>query len=146
MAKRLTSTLLGLLLSLFVGSASAEIVVVVSAQNPTESLSRSQLSDIFLGRLNRLPNGGAVTPLDQREGTAGHRAFYRDYLGQTPAQIKAHWSRLIFTGRGQPPRSVADDSAMADTVAASPDALGYLDSTYLDSAEVGDRLRVVAIE
>ncbi|EWG99224.1 phosphate ABC transporter substrate-binding protein [Halomonas sp. BC04] len=146
MTKRLTSTLLGLLFTLAVGSASAEVVVVVSAQNPTESLSRAQLADIFLGRLNRLPSGGVVTPFDQREGTDAHRAFYRDYLGQTPAQIKAHWSRLIFTGRGQPPRSVANDSAMADAVAASPEALGYLGSTYLDASNVGDRLRVVVIE
>ncbi|WP_245947809.1 phosphate ABC transporter substrate-binding protein [Billgrantia montanilacus] len=143
---RLTSSVLGLFLALIVGSASAEVVVVVSAQNPTESLTRAQLTDIYLGRLNRFPSGESVTPIDQREGATAHRLFYRDYLGQTPAQIKAHWSKLIFTGRGQPPRSVADDSAMADTVAASPDALGYLDSTYLDSAEVGDRLRVVVIE
>lgn len=146
MRTRLTSSILGLLFSLAVGAASAEVVVVVSAQNPTATLSRAQLTDIYLGRLNRFPHGGAVTPMDQREGASAHSAFYRRYLGQTPAQIKAHWSKLIFTGRGQPPRSVADDSAMADTVAASPDALGYLDSTYLDSAEVGDRLRVVAIE
>jgi ABC-type phosphate transport system substrate-binding protein len=143
---RLTASILGLFLSLTVGTASAEVVVVVSVENPTESLSRAQLTDIYLGRLNRFPHGGAVTPLDQREGATAHRMFYRDYLGQTPAQIKAHWSKLIFTGRGQPPRSVADDSAVADTVAASSDALGYLDSTYLDSAGVGDRLRVVAID
>lgn len=146
MRMRLTSTVLGLFLSLIVGTASAEVVVVVSVQNPTESLSRAQLTDIYLGRLNRFPHGGAVTPMDQREGATAHSAFYRHYLGQTPAQIKTHWSRLIFTGRGQPPRSVADDSAMADTVAASPDVIGYLDSAYLDSADVGDRLRVVVIE
>lgn len=143
---RLTSSILGLLLSLMVGIASAEVVVVVSVQNPVEALSQAELRDIYLGRMNRLPNGSAVTPLDQREGSAAHRTFYREYMAQTPAQIKAHWSRLIFTGRGQPPRSVADDSAMADAVAASPVALGYLDSAYLDSAQVGDRLRVVAID
>ena len=143
---RLTSTLLGLLFSLAVSSVSAEVVVVVSAQNPNERLSRAQLTDIYLGRLNRFPNGDAVTPLDQREGSAAYRTFYRDYLGQAPAQIKAHWSRLIFTGRGQPPRSVADDSAMADAVAASPEALCYLDATYLNSADIGGRLRVVGID
>ncbi|MCE9665629.1 phosphate ABC transporter substrate-binding protein [Halomonas sp. M5N1S17] len=143
---RLTSIVLGLFLSFIVGTASAEVVVVVSVQNPIESLSRAQLTDIYLGRLNRFPHGGAVTPMDQREGTTAHSTFYRDYLGQSPAQIKAHWSKLIFTGRGQPPRSVAGDSAMADTVAASPDVIGYLDSTYLGSVDEGDRLRVVAIE
>ncbi len=131
----------GLWLSLATGAAGAEVVVVVSAENPVESLSRAALTDIYLGRLNRFPNGDAVVPIDQREGSSAHDEFYSDYLGQSPAQVKQHWSKLIFTGRGQPPRSVSDGLATAETVAGNPNAIGYLDADLVD-----DRLRIIAIE
>jgi len=45
-------------------------------------------------------------PLDLTEGTAVRSEFYTHYTGQTSAQIKAHWARQIFTGRGQPPQAL----------------------------------------
>ncbi|CAM3397058.1 phosphate ABC transporter substrate-binding protein [Halomonas lysinitropha] len=144
MPTRFTATGWGaLLFCLMIGSAWAEVVVVVSVQNPVETLSRAELSDIYLGRLNRLPNGASVVPIDQREGTSTRGEFYKKYLGITPAQVKAHWSRLIFTGRGQPPRSVPGDDAVADVVAEAPNAIGYLDP---GPGLVDDRLRVVTVE
>ena len=130
-----------LALSFAAGTACADVVVVVSQQNPLTSLSRAQLADIHLGRLNRFPHGGTVVPIDQREGTEVRNAFYSDYLGQSPAQIKAHWSKLIFTGRGQPPRSVEDGAAMVEFIAENPRAIGYIDPDQVNSD-----LRIVSIE
>lgn len=128
-------------LTLMIGSVCAEVVVVVSAQNPIRILSRAELMDIYLGRRNRFPNGDPVVPIDQREGSSVHDEFYNRFLGQSPAQIRAHWSRLIFTGRGQPPRTVSNGDAMADSVAENLHAIGYVDLDLVD-----DRLRVVPIE
>lgn len=115
--------------------------MVVSANNPVESLSRAQLTDIYLGRLNRFPNGDAVVPIDQHESSPAHDEFCSRYLRQSPAQVKAHWSRLIFTGRGRPPRAVSDNAAAAGLVAGNPNAISYLDAGLVD-----ERLRVVTIE
>lgn len=139
--KRLLAALCGLACALCVAVASAEVVIVVSTDSRLETLSRTQLTDIYLGRLNRLASGEAIVPVDQSDRSPTHEVFYRQYIGQTPAQIRAHWSRLIFTGRGQPPRTVQDDSAMADLVATNPNAIGYLDMDHVD-----DSLRVVTIE
>ncbi|TFH88508.1 phosphate ABC transporter substrate-binding protein [Billgrantia azerbaijanica] len=124
-----------------IDSACADVVVVVPQHSPVERLSREQVMDIYLGRLTRLSDGTPVVPIDQREGSTTYREFYQQYLGQSPAQIKAHWSKLIFTGHGQPPRSVADDSAVADAVSQTRHAIGYLDPDFVDA-----RLRVVAVE
>jgi ABC-type phosphate transport system substrate-binding protein len=128
------------------GTARAEVVVVVSAENPVESLSRAELADIYLGRMTRFPNGESVVPVDQRETSPTHHEFYSRYLGRTPAQIKAHWSKLIFSGRGQPPRTVAGDKAVAEFVAGNHHAIGYLAVDYLSAGLVDKRLRVVPIE
>lgn len=129
------------LLSLASSVALADVVVVASAQSPVTTLTRSELADIYLGRTHRFPDGSPATPVDQRENSLAYIAFYRHYLGQPPAQIKMHWSRLIFTGRGQPPRSLPDDRAVADFVTGHAGAIGYIDDTHLD-----ERLRVVAID
>lgn len=141
MKSKLLAIGLGLVLFTWTVPAWAEIVVVVSAENSTEQMSRSVLTDLFLGRRHQFPDGEPVVPIDQRQGSQAYPEFYAEYLGQTPAQIRAHWSRLIFTGRGQPPRSVPDGQAMADAVADNPRAIGYLHPDLVD-----DRLRVVQIE
>lgn len=141
MSIRITVIGAGLLLGLWTFPAAAEVVVVVSVDNPTTSLTRDELSDIYLGRLNRFPNGDRVVPIDQREGLPSHDEFYDEYLGRSPAEIKAHWSKLIFTGRGQPPRAVPDGGVVVEIVAGDPNAIGYVEPGLLN-----DRLRVVPIE
>lgn len=141
MRQYLATVACGLLLSLWSGVASSEVVVAVAQDSPVEALSPADLRDVYLGRIHRLSNGTPVVPLDQSEGNPAYAAFYRKYLGRSTAEIKSHWSKRIFTGRGQPPRRVADDEAMARALADNPSAIGYLDRDSLD-----DRLRVVAIE
>ncbi len=129
------------LLSLLANLAVAEVVLVVSKETPLTAIDPDLLADIYLGRATQLPDGTNLTPLNQSESSPAYPEFYRQYLGRSPAQIKSHWSRLIFTGRGQPPRSVGGNEAMAEAIANTPDAIGYLDSEYLTNS-----LRVVTVE
>src|SRR5690606_29235151 len=72
----------------------AELAVVVSGDTPVESMPASQLESVFLGRSSYLPGELRAVPLDQAEGRDIREAFYRDILGRSPAQIKAHWSKI----------------------------------------------------
>lgn len=139
--RQLAALACGLMLCLVAAAACAEVVVVVARESAIETLSRVDLRDIYLGRMDRAPDGEPVVPIDLNEDAPAYAAFYRKYLGQSPAQIKAHWAKRIFTGRGQPPRSVEDGAAMARAVAGNPNAIGYLDADLVD-----DRLRIVRIE
>jgi ABC-type phosphate transport system substrate-binding protein len=139
--KPLRSLGIWLAFALVLSPAQADVVVVVSAQSPVNSLSRAELADIFLGRLSRLPTGDPVVPIDQAERTPAYNEFYSVYIGQTAAQVKAHWSRLIFTGRGRPPQSVASSAAAAELVAGNPNAIAYVSSDVVDA-----RLRIVTLE
>ena len=49
-----------------------------------------------------------------------------------PAQVKAVWSRLVFSGKAQPPKEHADAAAVKKAVAADPKAIGYIDKAALD--------------
>jgi ABC-type phosphate transport system substrate-binding protein len=112
----------------------ADIVVVVSAQSSITRLSNNQLADIFLGKVSRFPDGTLAVPIDLSEGSDVRNQFYANVADKTPAQIKAYWSKLIFTGRGQPPKSMQNAGDVKKYVAAHLDAIGYMDSKMLDDS------------
>ena len=121
--------------------ASAEVVTVVSAQNPVTALSRSEVSNIFLGKTSRFPDGTAAVPIDQPEGSAVRAEFYLSVSNRQPADIKAYWSKMIFTGRGQPPAVAGNDEQAKKILASRPDAIGYI-----DRASVDQRIKVLTVQ
>lgn len=139
--KILGLSLLGILLAVGNGFAAAEVVTVVSPQNPLAALTRSEISNLFLGKTSRFPGGAAAVSIDQPEGSAPRVEFYQNVSNKRPAEIKAHWSKMIFTGRGQPPRVVDGDEQMKQVLAGQPNGIGYI-----NSAAVDDSVKVLAVQ
>lgn len=124
---------LGPVLALAPGAAlSAELAVIVSARSNISMLSADQVAEIFLFQTNRFPNGNEVVPIDQDLGSPLRNEFYSKVTHRTPALVKAHWARLIFTGRGQPPAEVDGNAAMRRMIAENPGMIGYVERTALD--------------
>jgi ABC-type phosphate transport system substrate-binding protein len=111
-----------------------DVVPVVSAKSPITALNSAQVADIFLGKTNRFPDGSPAVPIDLAEDAPERERFYAQYTGKSPAQVKAHWSKIIFTGRGQPPRQAATGREMRKLVAENPNAIGYIDPGLVDSS------------
>jgi ABC-type phosphate transport system substrate-binding protein len=109
-----------------------ELVVIVSAHSPVQALAADQVAAIFLGQTARFPDGSLATAVDQPIGTGQRDGFYQRVTGKTPALLKAYWSKMIFTGRGQPPRELAGNAAVRQAVANDPGAIGYIDREALD--------------
>ena len=105
------------------------LVVITHSESAIHSLSREQVSRLFLGRLKLLPTGERLTvvevePLRER--------FYRRLIGRDIAEINAYWARLQFSGRTQPPlRLAASEDALA-AVLAERNIVGYIDADLLD--------------
>lgn len=122
-------------------SAADTVVVVVSTDSPVTEIPRLHLADLYLGRTTRFPNGEPAEPIDQGTTSAARADFYQRYLGRSLAEIKAHWSRLIFTGRGRPPRDVASGEDVRRLVAENPGTIGYIERRLVDST-----VRIVRVE
>jgi ABC-type phosphate transport system substrate-binding protein len=105
---------------------------VVSARSPIDSLRADQVAAIFLGQAPRFPNGAVATALDQPIGSFERDQFYLRVTGKTPALLKAYWSKMVFTGRGQPPRELAGSAAVRKAVADDPGLVGYIEREALD--------------
>jgi ABC-type phosphate transport system substrate-binding protein len=126
---RLLPVLLALLL---IAPAHAELVVIVSAKSPVSALRADQVADIFLGQSARFPEGGEAVALDQVIGSTIRDDFYGKVASKSPPLLKAYWTKMIFTGRGQPPREVNGSAAVRKMVAENPNLIGYIDKTMLD--------------
>lgn len=131
---RVAWVLAGTALSWGAGAASAEVVAVVSARSSLATLSKSQVADIFLGKSIRYPDGSLAAPIDQVEGSATREEFYLAFAGKSPSQLNAHWSKIIFTGRGQPPPEVANGVAVKRHLAENPNAIGYIEPALVDAS------------
>jgi ABC-type phosphate transport system substrate-binding protein len=131
---RIALVALACLLSLGIRVGRADVVAVVSSMSQITTLTRTQVMDIFLGKRTRFPDGSAAIPIDQAEGSAARDEFYTRLAEMSPAQVKSFWARIIFTGRGQPPKTVATDVEAKRLLVADPNTIGYIDKSLVDSS------------
>ena len=133
---RLLSSMMATLMiaSLAADARGQDVVAVVSSKSPIRSLDAKQVADIFLGKIHRFPDGTQAVPIDQSEDSPVREKFYTEFTGKSPAQVKAHWAKIIFTGRGQPPRQVSDSAEAKKLVAENPSAIAYIDERLVDKS------------
>jgi ABC-type phosphate transport system substrate-binding protein len=127
------SAALALALTLVVNTVIADVVAVVSSKSTISSLSIAQVAEIFLGKVSRFPDGTPAVPIDQAEGSAARDEFYATFASKSPAQVKSLWAKIIFTGRGQPPKAVPNSTEVRKLLAANPQAIGYIERGAIDS-------------
>lgn len=116
------------------GARAEDVVAVVSAKSPLNSLASNQVADIFLGKTSRFPDGTLAVPIDLKEDSPAREKFYLQLTGKSPAQMKAHWSKIIFTGRGQPPKQASSSAEARKAIADNPGAIGYIDASQVDAS------------
>lgn len=109
-------------------AANAEVVVVVHPSNSLASMSAEQVADVFLGKST------ALAPVDQPESSPVRGEFYQKVTGKDAAQVKALWTRLIFTGKATPPKEVASSADVKKAVAADAKAIGYIEKGAADGS------------
>ncbi|HEX7154066.1 MAG TPA: hypothetical protein VF618_21445 [Thermoanaerobaculia bacterium] len=102
--------------------------VVVHVSNPVGSLTRAELSAIYMKRTRSWRDGTAILPVDQRRDSRLRERFSRAVHGKSVAYVTRYWQRLIFSGRAVPPRVLRSDAAVLDFVQRHAEAVGYVDA------------------
>ena len=127
------SGLIALALSVLAAPAFAELVIVVNPKNAATRMFPSQAAQFFLG--------GSVlfVPVEQAENSPIRAEFYKKVLEKEPAQVQAIWSKIVFTGKGKPPKEFASSADVKKAVSANLNAIGYI-----EKAAVDDTVKVIA--
>ncbi|MEJ2612510.1 MAG: phosphate ABC transporter substrate-binding protein [Candidatus Thiodiazotropha sp.] len=123
-----------LLLSFIFTCAKADVVVVVSATSTVNSLTKNQVSNIFLGKTSSFPNGDKAIAIDQKDGSSEWIDFYKKVSGKSDSQLKSYWATLIFSGRKQPPKQLADSSEVKKSISSNPSQISYIAEETVDSS------------
>lgn len=118
-------------------SALAELVVVVNPAN-ANTLDSKTVQRIFLGKDKKFADGNESIAVNQSADTQIRQDFDEVVLGRSSSQVSAYWSKLVFTGKGIPPKEVSSDAEVIDLVSKNPSVVGYI-----NRASVTDAVKIV---
>lgn len=119
---------------LYLGTAEAELAIIGHPDNAEAALGQSQVTQIYLGKVKHFPGGAPTKPVDQSPDSAARQAFYAKVIGKSETQIKAYWTKMIFSGKANPPQEMGGDQEVKQWVAGHPEALGYIDAKAVDAS------------
>ena len=110
-------------------------VVIVHPSNGAD-LDTSAIKKVFLGKSKSFPDGAQAVPIDLESGEVREQ-FINTVIGKSESQLKAYWSKLIFTGKGQAPKTVETEAEAVKLVSQNPNLIAYVsDSAVNDSVKV----------
>lgn len=116
-----------------ISAANAELVVIVNPKN-SAALSVDQIGALYLGNAAAFPDGSPAALADLPESAEQRGAFYQKTTGRSVSQVKAAWARIVFTGKGTPPKELKSEAEVKAFVASDPRAIGYIDSSAVDGS------------
>lgn len=121
-------------LSLAVSSALANDVVVIGNKDNANAVDKALIAKLYTGDTRSWPDGGPAVLLDQPDDNQLRGVFYTTVVGRSPAQAKAAWAQLTFSGKATPPKVVDGDAEVKKAVAANKNAIGYIKATSVDDS------------
>ena len=136
--KRIIFTALVFILLLSSASFAAEIVIANNSV-PVDALSKEKLKNIYLGKKSQWDNGNKIVVVMLKKGPV-HENFIKNMVKKSAAQFSSFWKKLIFTGKGKPPKAFATEAELVKYVSETADAIGYI-----DEATAHENVKVIAV-
>jgi len=99
--------------------------VIVNPSNPVSSISREEVSRIFLKKTTRFPDGRSASPVDLPANSPTRESFSKDVHGKSSSAVDAYWQQMIFSGRDIPPPQKNESGAL-DFVRSNENGIGYV--------------------
>jgi hypothetical protein len=106
--------------------AAPEFRVIVNSSNSEHASERSFLSDVFLKKVTRWPDGETARAVDLRPDSAVRRRFTETVLKRSVGAVRSYWQQRIFSGRDVPPPELESEEGVVAFVAKHPGAVGYV--------------------
>jgi len=99
--------------------------VIVNPSNPLVSISRDNVSRIFLKKTPKFPNGLTASPVDLPVSSSIRESFSKEVHGKPSSAVDAYWQQLIFSGRDIPPAQ-KNESGVIEFVKSNENGVGYV--------------------
>jgi hypothetical protein len=127
----LSKTFLVITLMLCIRSAHAalkDVDIIVNEKNPNTSIKASELTDYFMKKARKWPNGDSVRFFDFRDENEIRSVFLKKFVKKTSREIELYWiGEKIYTGNIAPIQ-ITNDSMMTAMVSRFPGGIGYINT------------------
>ena len=87
--------------------------IVVNPSNPLTSISRDDVSRIFLKKSTKFPDGRGASPVDLPVNSPVRDSFSKSVHGKPASAVDAYWQQQIFSGRDIPPAQKSEAAALS---------------------------------
>lgn len=115
--------------------------LVVNSSNPVTSMSRDEVSRIFLKKSTKFSDGRGASPVDLAVSSSTRESFSKSVLGKPASAVDAYWQQQIFSGRDVPPPQKSESAAIS-FVHSNENGIAYVsagaDTAGLKVISVGD--------
>jgi ABC-type phosphate transport system substrate-binding protein len=115
------------------GLAAAAPVAVGHPGLKGEKVDAATLKAVFLGKKVAWDAAGRVTVAALKGGDTAEQ-FLKATVEMSASQFNNHWRRLAMTGGGTAPKFFEKEEELRQFVAATPGAIGFLDSAAADAS------------
>ncbi len=102
-----------------------KLLIIANPNVAAADISRGDLNRVFLMITTSLPGGGHVEPVLQTSGVTSD-LFMKEYIGRTTVALFTYYRGLMFAGKASMPRSFDSDLEVAEYVARTKGAIGYV--------------------
>jgi ABC-type phosphate transport system substrate-binding protein len=112
------------------GSLNAQtgVKIIVNTNSTLSSISKSELSNVFLKKVSEFNNGTPAKPVDQSANAPARTTFSSTYLGKPVSAVKNYWNQQLFSGAGIPPEEKPSDADVISFIKSTPGGIGYVSS------------------
>jgi ABC-type phosphate transport system substrate-binding protein len=125
------------ILALLGGAAAVEggdVAIIVHRSHPQSTITMGELTRIFRLDQQYWKTGEKVDLVLQMSGSTKEVIVLERLYRMKEGDLKPFWLGKIYRGElTAPPRAFASDASVKQYVAASPRAVGYIDSALLDA-------------
>lgn len=109
-------------------SIDARLVVITHPDTADDSVKADFIQNVYLGKTSKWKSGVKADPATLKGGEI-HDIFLKDLVGKSDSQFSTFWKKMVFTGKGKPPKEFDDEAAMVAFVKSTPGAIGYVSSS-----------------
>jgi hypothetical protein len=122
----IATVLLGVFIAVVAAAQTTEYRVITHPSNSISSISKKDLSWLFLKRRTNWSSGELAKPIDQSPTSEVRLLFTTGVMGRTVRQVESHWNAQVFSGKSSPPKIAKSDQEVLELVKTIPGAVGYV--------------------
>ena len=112
-------------------TASAQVAVIAHKDVPTDSITKDDLLNYYLGDVQSWGDDLDVVVFDLKARGPVRDTFY-EYLGKTSSRMRSIWLKRKLSGEGDPPESFETEGELLERVASTPGAIGFVQKSNVN--------------